>query len=680
MRKYFIIYTTYSNYETGPNETGGSFRVIIPVKDMILPEDYSSCVDYVLLNTGLITPDMSKEEIKNIGIDTCSKTLSQPIFSPVTAYRDKYHGMSTKKISEFLDFKEDFVQYTLEQVKDLNNPKPKNPNPAVEPSAVQADFGSAAVLAQCASGEVEEKPTTKFIKIFNKKNTTIANLCELLPEYYIQEGNRARRKGSENAAGISLLTDKDDPRFVSSHNGDPMGRNLYRLFDALFVLKFKSNYSDTFNYIINHKSKFKMEEQEIKLISQEETNQSNQSNQENLETNETKVAKFAEFCKSDEGSFKQMVYDGFEISMGYPPKEQKEKEYLLNGEDMKLFPRGEVTLIYGLPGCGKTTFMNAFAKALVKGENFANQPTNPRGGRVGLVTTESSLAEYSRVLDPDTTLEQRKKFINVDLSRSHKYSALSEFLSGLAKHGEKIELIVVDCATGIHTHKSLNEDQGAEELYQIIKSWASATKNNPAVVLIHHCNKDKETSEDDIFRVSGSIKMTSEPRCVLSYRKVGNGIIALKKVKDNTFTGSSDEQEQDSQTKYLKMLENYQYEITDYTPTMGWKNLTNNQGQVKTVLDKYNSLELNEKVEKIRSFRSQNTNEKSYNPINFIIYLGKEWGLELPQTETVRKCCKDKFSDILTEIEKDLVAYKDPQLPATLPTYPTDRQACQVAA
>jgi hypothetical protein len=195
-------------------------------------------------------------------------------------------------------------------------------------------------------------------------------------------------------------------------------------------------------------------------------------------------------------------------------------------------PRGELTVIAGRGGLGKTMVTHALAAAISGGAPgpLSGEPL-PRGGvlRIG---TEDHLAN---------TVRPRLEAAGADLARVY---ALQEVVAFgrrqplvLPRHAEvlerliedyEIELVVIDPVTDLLGGLSGNSEEDVRSALMPLARIAQ--KTGCAVVLVRHVTKG---SNGGVGSVLGSVAWANVPRAALEAIETANGGRAMRVVKHN---------------------------------------------------------------------------------------------------------------------------------------------------
>lgn len=216
-----------------------------------------------------------------------------------------------------------------------------------------------------------------------------------------------------------------------------------------------------------------------------------------------------------------------------------------------LLPAGEVVLIAGDGGSGKSTLMHELAVAIATPAGSRAAPhtwlrrpvDRSRSGMVlflSMEEPEARFGERAAKLDPlgeaeDVLFERCND--KADLER-----ALKDYSNRTQKTGAP-RLVIIDSASKFREGSELN-DQDVNAFFEPLERFAHQT--GATVVVIHHLNKEgranKETRTAATFRarVSGHSAFINRPRLAIGMHRDGDGpdaIMRIGVIKENVGLG-----------------------------------------------------------------------------------------------------------------------------------------------
>jgi putative DNA primase/helicase len=184
-------------------------------------------------------------------------------------------------------------------------------------------------------------------------------------------------------------------------------------------------------------------------------------------------------------------------------------------------PRGMLTLLAGLPGCGKSTLALAFAATITSAGRWPCGSRQTRPGSVLIWSSEDAI---------DVTLTPRLKAMGADLSRCHFVAGIShasgvdsfdpskdipKLTSQIERIGD-VSMLVLDpvlSAVSGDSHKAAETRRGLQSVVDL------ASKHNIAVLGITHFSKGS-AGASPAERVIGSQAFSALARMVLVAAKV----------------------------------------------------------------------------------------------------------------------------------------------------------------
>jgi predicted ATP-dependent serine protease len=199
------------------------------------------------------------------------------------------------------------------------------------------------------------------------------------------------------------------------------------------------------------------------------------------------------------------------------------------------FRRGEVSMIAGVPGAGKSTLALALALRMMKPTLYICADTNAHTMAMRIYSmltgTSQKQAESSLAQNPD---EAKKKLMQTNHifwsfdSNPSLDDIDEEVLAFEELTGEPPQVIIVDNLTDM-TGGGVESFGAMQEVLQSLKQFAR--ENNAAVVILHHT---KESYNGDpcqpMSAVQGMVNQT--PAMILTVGQTANGMLGVAAVKN----------------------------------------------------------------------------------------------------------------------------------------------------
>lgn len=117
---FWIGYSTYSNYKISPDEKGGRFRIIVPLKKYINPKVYFYACSNFLLDAGIAETTDNTLDMKDKGIDLSMFSPEHTSYMPVTAC-EEYYFCEVSESEKLYRFPEEMERVFLEKIYKYNN-------------------------------------------------------------------------------------------------------------------------------------------------------------------------------------------------------------------------------------------------------------------------------------------------------------------------------------------------------------------------------------------------------------------------------------------------------------------------------------------------------------------------------------------------------------------------------
>lgn len=445
-----------------------------------------------------------------------------------------------------------------------------------------------------------------FKDVFNSRNQTLERLADEFPEYYELQGDRIHRVGSDSPAGISF----NGNIYLSSHDKDPMQRKAYTLFDAICKLRFNGNFSSTINYLRDNKAKYSLSDEDFPVY----RSFKNRDNSSQLPTTKTEEMVY-------ENGSKSYQYGTIKVYEGFLPMDTHVVYLLDNG----LFPEGGVSILSSPGGVGKSTLMAALVAKAVKNEPFASTKINYKGGKILLVFTEGMSGQYEHTFKKlNLTEEQRQKILVLEWKGIQKDSDFISFVDEFPEnYGEEIEMVILDSLTG----KSKVSDNDPEGVRQVFNLFYSVLKKYPTAkgIILHHPNKNKYISDDNIGKLNGSAGWGNASRQIILLTRKGKDLFFHIPKDNSMYEYSLDEQAEKREKKCLRMLDNFEYEFIEVKEQENKKT----RDKVMEVIEKIKTLTDEQRQKIYYSWYSQTDNAKQVNITSFIEYCAKMFGIDI---------------------------------------------------
>lgn len=208
-----------------------------------------------------------------------------------------------------------------------------------------------------------------------------------------------------------------------------------------------------------------------------------------------RLSSFEEMVKEAEGRSKDeliFIPYTFDELLKMPPK-----EWLLD----KIFGEGDLGMIYGLPGCGKTFFIIEMIIILCTAKLLANRFAVKRRlnvaycageGFSGLPSRFQAAAKHHGVVTmPNFTFFKTMPQLYVE-SEDSDITTIKQFVyqwraRQLNKEVEALDVLVIDT---LHTATTEADENSAKDMGKVLHlcRWA-ASELGCAVILVHHTNK-----------------------------------------------------------------------------------------------------------------------------------------------------------------------------------------------
>lgn len=199
------------------------------------------------------------------------------------------------------------------------------------------------------------------------------------------------------------------------------------------------------------------------------------------------------------------------------------------------FRRGEVSMIAGVPGAGKSTLALAMALRMVKPTLYICADTNAHTMAMRIYSMLTGVtqkqAEKTLAESPDEAKQKLMQtghiFWSFDSSPSL-YDIDEEVMAFEELTGEPPQVIIVDNLTDM-TGGGAESFGAMQEILQALKQFAR--ENNAAVIILHHT---KESYNGDpcqpMSAVQGMVNQT--PAMILTVGQTANGMLGVAAVKN----------------------------------------------------------------------------------------------------------------------------------------------------
>ncbi len=153
------------------------------------------------------------------------------------------------------------------------------------------------------------------------------------------------------------------------------------------------------------------------------------------------------------------------------------------------FERGTVTQLYGPPGSGKT---NVVLSAAVE--------TAATGGAALIIDTEGlSLERFDQVLSGRVD-DVEAVSTDIIVTEAHDFDEQAEAVRDAAEFAERVDLIVLDSATGFYRIRRTEDEEAGDALRQVANQvthlLSLARKHDLAAVLTNQVYTDPETETE----------------------------------------------------------------------------------------------------------------------------------------------------------------------------------------
>lgn len=442
-------------------------------------------------------------------------------------------------------------------------------------------------------------PFTNLINKFNQLNSNIDSLCFELSEFYEKEGNRAKRIGSQDAAGISFMP--DTYTFVSAHDKDPMQRKAYTLFDAICTLKFNYDFKQTLHYLYDNRVRFSLSEEDFYY--------NNHKNNYITPFNYTKET--GDILNKEEHKYKFI-----QVTNGYPEEKNFEQKFIY----YPLCPVSQrYTLLLGESGVGKTSFYTKLIAAYLKGEDFLgmNLDDNYRDKVVVVILTEGDSNNIWNILKKSNIDDKTAERVHlIRWNKFGKYSDnLNEFITCINKIGlDNIALVFWDSWLGTEIYNSKNDSEAIREGTKAIQYILENSKTGACAYIIHHFNKNKEQKGRD--RSNGSMYLDADGCLTYSLKKQDLNKIILR-IENQNISLAFNEEEKWRKGFIIEQQEDYQ----DYI-VQGFGNISMKDSLKDSIqkIDLYTQFELEACFSEFKEKNKENP-KRLVSAISFLAYL-----------------------------------------------------------
>lgn len=414
-------------------------------------------------------------------------------------------------------------------------------------------------------------------------------LCSTYPELYEKVGNRAKRKGSDSGAGISL---SENNRFISAHDNDVMvlkGYKSYTPFDLLVELDFNGSFKNAINSL---KDPIKKREEEVIKINKEE-----------IEKNDAIIN----------------YSDNITIYNGWLDISKELFNYMYSN---CFIPKGYITLISASAGTGKSTFVASLIASYVKQEDFLEYKSNYENGYIAVILTEGSVTQYNYIFQKkNLTEEQRKKIVLIEWTGTEK-QYLDYFLNDFEKNYGKLEGVVLDAYLGMRKNKSNNDVESANEGLELFTKYSK--KYNCFSIIVAHSNKNQATKGLNPDNIIGTSYFVGIARQVAQLsRGRDKEHIYFQITKENTlFSFSFEEITAIKDKKSLLFGENFTYIIDKNTEKTAYEVLNE-------VFESLEEIEDYELLELVMNFLNQEKDKRKKTLLCFLIWYSREKQIDM---------------------------------------------------